>query len=309
MNTETPVPIFAGAWRRIGAFVIDLVLLGLVGITLGYFLFETLVALGGWGRLVGFLLAMAYFVPMHSTLAGGHTLGKRLLKIKVVRADGSALPVHRSLLRYAVIGTPWFLNGAWFPAQLLAPPWIYLLAVLVFGAGLALLYLFLFNRPSRQALHDLAAGSFVVSVDQAGAVGPAPLARVHAIVAAALGAVALALPAVTMRFVEMEMFATVMRVYERVNAEPLVIYATVNRGFTATASGRTTYLQASAFLAEPRIDEPEIAQRLARVMIAADPGARDLNVVQVVLVYGYDIGIASAYRSQAYGKTAAEWLQ
>jgi uncharacterized RDD family membrane protein YckC len=309
MNTESSVPVFAGAWRRIGAFVIDAFLLGLIGIGLGYFLFDALVGIGSWGRLVGFLLAMAYFVPLNSSLGHGQTVGKRLLKIQVIRADGSALPVHLSLLRYAIIGIPWFLNGAWFPAQMLAPPWIYLLALLVFGVGLALLYLFLFNRPSRQSLHDLAVGSFVVNAGYTQPVAVAPLARVHAVVVPAIAALSLLLPAFTTRLIEQETWAPLMRAYERVNSDPMVLHAQVNRGFSARGDSRVDYLQVAAFLSEPRIDEVEIAQRLARLAVEDDPSAMKLDVVEVLLVYGYDIGIASAHRSHAHGKTAAEWLQ
>ena len=48
---------FAGFWRRVAAFAVDALLLGCVGLLLGWLAFDALAALGGWGRLVGFALA------------------------------------------------------------------------------------------------------------------------------------------------------------------------------------------------------------------------------------------------------------
>jgi hypothetical protein len=149
----------------------------------------------------------------------------------------------------------------------------------------------------------------VVNAEHAQPVVVPSLARVHTIAVPAIAALSLLLPAFTTRLVEQEMWAPLMHAYERVNADPMVLHAQVNRGFTARGDKRTTYLQITAYLSEPRIDEWEIAQRLARYAIQADPSSMNLDVVQVVLVYGYDIGIATGHRSYAHDKTAAEWLQ
>jgi uncharacterized RDD family membrane protein YckC len=308
MNTEMiPASAYAGPWRRLGAFLIDGVLIGLVGISAGYFLFDVFVGLGAWGRLLGFCVGLAYFGTLNSRIGGGQTLGKRILKIKVTSADGSALSVPRALLRFAVIGTPWFLNGAWFPPGVLESPLLYLLSAVVFGVGLSIVYLFLFNRPTRQSLHDLAVGSIVVPAGSTAPIAmPAP-GRVHSIVVGILLAAFVALPFFTKGLAAKEPFAALMQTYEAVSAAPGVVHANVNKGWSRSASGETTYLQVTAYLSEPRVDDAEIARRLAGVAIDADPTVVKLNVVQVILVYGYDIGIASAHRSHTFSGTPTEW--
>jgi len=97
---------FAGAWRRLGAFVVDAFLLGLVGVIAGYFLFDFFVSLGSWGRVLGFAIALGYFGTLNSGIGHGQTIGKRLLRIRVVSADGSPLSVSKSVLRFAILGTP-----------------------------------------------------------------------------------------------------------------------------------------------------------------------------------------------------------
>ena len=308
VNTEkVDAPIFAGAWRRLGAFAIDGVLLGLVGICAGYFLFDTLVDIGGWGRLLGFVVALAYFGTLNSRIGNGQTLGKRLLKIKVAGDDGAALPLHKAALRFAVLGTPWFLNGAWFSAEVLLSPLIYLLALAVFGVGLSIIYLFLFNRPTRKSLHDLAVSSYVVRSESVGSIAASPIGRAHAVVVTVLLVAAAAAPFFTMRLAEREPFAALLEAYRAISAEPGVVYATVNKGWSSSVAGTSTYLSVLAYLADPRVDDAAKAGRLARLAMQADASGMQVDVVQVTLVYGYDIGIASAYRSQSYGHTPAEW--
>ena len=309
MNTELAVPsVFAGAWRRIGAFVADATLLGLIAVCAGYFLFDFFVGLGTWGRVLGFAIALAYFGTLNSRIGNGQTVGKRLLNIRVVGADGAALPVPKSLARFAVLGTPWFLNNAWFSAELLESPMIYVLTALVFGLGLSIVYLFLFNRPTRQSLHDLAVASYVVQAESTQPIAGMPISRVHAGVAAALVAVAAAVPLFTSRLVEREPFAGLMDAYRAVAAEPDVVYAGVNKVWAST-SGDSNYLQVTAYLAESNIDDVEKARRLATLAINADPSFNQVASVQVTLAYGYDIGIASANRAMTHSNTPAGWLE
>lgn len=298
----------AGFWRRIGAFVLDAVLLGVIGIVAGLIFYETFVRFGGWGRLIGLAVVLPYFGALNSRMSGGQTLGKRLLRIRVVGADGAPLPLPRSLLRTMVLAVPWFLNGAPFPADLLVAPWINLLTTAIFGLGASILYLLLFNRATRQSLHDLVAGSYVVGAEPAAAVVKAPLGRTHAIVVALLFAAAALAPFVTSRLASQEPFAALMKVFQALNAEPGIVRANVSEGWTSNGDGRTTYLLINAFLDEPRLGDARLAQRLARVAIANDPTVLDLQIVQVVLIYGYDIGIASAHRSQVYRYPPKEWI-
>src|SRR5688572_4687565 len=105
--------------------------------------------MGGYGRLLGFAVALAYFGVMNSRIGGGQTLGKRLLGVRVVAGDGRTLSLPRSFLRYCVLGIPFFLNGAPFSAQVLFSWWGYLLPIIVFGGMFSILYLYVFNRPTR----------------------------------------------------------------------------------------------------------------------------------------------------------------
>ncbi|MGB5819438.1 MAG: RDD family protein [Saonia sp.] len=129
--------------ERILAFFIDgfilylyAILVGLIGDAIGY-MYED-----GWTQrgLMGliFLPAMSYSLWMHS-LFNGRTVGKMLLKMRVVRADGT--PVHWS--NYLV---RWLLR---------------LVDIWIFWGSVGLLTILFSDR--RQRLGDAAAGTVVIS--------------------------------------------------------------------------------------------------------------------------------------------------
>ena len=83
---------------------------------LGYFFFDQFVQLGQSGRLVGFVIALLYFGLLNSSLGGGKTIGKRLMKIKVVgQKDGRLISLPASTCRYTVLALPFFFNGLALP--------------------------------------------------------------------------------------------------------------------------------------------------------------------------------------------------
>jgi hypothetical protein len=67
-------------------------------------------------------------------------------------------------------------------------------------------------------------------------------------------------------------------------------------------------LNITAYAKDPDIENAERAKHLAKLALAVDASATTLDVVQVTLVYGYDIGIASSWKSHNYGHSPAEWV-
>jgi uncharacterized RDD family membrane protein YckC len=315
MSTDpsSDVRAIAGFGQRVGAFLVDCVLLGAIGIVAGFFLTDEFVRLGAWGRLLGFSVAIAYFGPLNSRLNGGQTLGKRLLKIKVVARDGAALSVPKSFLRFLPLGAPWFLNHAQFPDSALFSFWGYVVSIIIFGLGLSVVYLFVFNRPARQSLDDLLVGSYVVAANAVGPVAAAAPRRIHLVVCMLLVVAAGVIPYFTKDLAAGEPFASMILVQRTVTSVPWVVNAQVNKGKnfrsgTGKASSTTTYMGIVADCRDPDIKNAARATQLAKLALSADSSAASLDVIQVTLVYGYDIGIASSWRSQTNEHSPAEWL-
>lgn len=303
----------AGFWRRLGAFLLDCLLLGLIGTAVGFFFAEEFVSLGPWGRLLGFSVAITYFGVLNSRFSGGQTFGKWLLKIRVVAKDGLPLSVRKAFLRFLPLGAPWFLNNAQFSEPVLFSVWIYVLSVAIFGIGLSIIYLYVFNRKSRQSLHDLLVGSYVVSAEAVGPVLAVAPWRLHLAVCILLVVASSIVPYFTMNLAAREPFASLTNIYRTVSSEPWVVNAKVNKGQTFRSStdkgqSTTTYLSITAYSKDSDIENVERAKRLVTLALSADSSAADLAVINVMLVYGYDIGIASFWRSHIIAHSPTEWL-
>src|SRR3989338_11331733 len=96
------IPI-CGFWKRIQAFLLDLVLLAFFGLLLGLFLGKLFTPLGIWGRSIGFIITILYFGILNSSIGKGQTVGKGFVGIQVVTTKGQFLRLDRSLLRSGIL--------------------------------------------------------------------------------------------------------------------------------------------------------------------------------------------------------------
>ncbi len=318
---SAPVPVdeasttpFAGFWRRVAAFLVDGVVLGLIGYALGLLLYDTFVRMGPWGRCVGFAVALAYFVPQESGRGGGQSLGKRLLRIRVVDAQGRALSPARGAVRFAVFGVPYFLNGSVLPMNVATFAGGVPFAALALGGMLALAYLLVFNRRTRQSLHDLAVGAFVVRLASGArpAPGPARTWGGHRVIAGALIVLAGATPLMFPQLMRIPMFADLQLLYLHLADQPELrsvnVFASVETRYGAHVESRAAHvLLIQATIAKPLTDYVPLSTRLAGIALKVYPNAARENRIVVRLSHGYDIGIASSWTSNDLALTPEQW--
>ncbi|EQD62099.1 RDD domain containing protein, partial [mine drainage metagenome] len=188
------------------------------------------------------------------------------------------------------------------------------LSILVFGLGFSILYLLLFNLPTRQSVHDLATGAFVVKAP-ASVPLPAPLRHVHKVVIAVAVALSLVLPLGGLWLASrITSLAPLVRAGRTLDAQSHVVAASVNEGtswssFNGRAMHKTTMLNASVVMRRWPADPKATADAFASTLFQDIPDAGTRDVVSVQLVYGYDIGIARAWRSTNYSDTPAAWMR
>ena len=102
-------PTYGGFWLRLVAYIIDAVILNIVGFVVRLILssvmgvqtpsstgFDTVTITSG---LVGLVVAWLYFALQESSPAGA-TVGKRVLGLRVVRGDGTPLTFARATGRF-----------------------------------------------------------------------------------------------------------------------------------------------------------------------------------------------------------------
>lgn len=267
-----PERTIAGFWRRLGALVIDLILLGIVGWILGTLFFDALARMGANARLIGFAIALAYFGILNSRIGGGQTLGKRWLGVRVVDASGQLLTLPRSLLRYAVLGIPFFANGLPVdPSLAMSTPLGFLLALIVFGGVFAIVYLYIFNRRTRQSLHDLAVGSYVERFDRTAQSVPFPVVwRGHMVALAVIAVIALSAPAVASRFAKSQALAGMLPLYRTLSNQPHVMTVQVVHSWSSVNGRTTRSLQSALRLSAPMTDDSAMAKRIAQQMAKGD---------------------------------------
>ncbi len=91
----------AGFWIRVGAYLIDAVILIvaelIVDVPLNFALGRSA---GALTSLVNLAISLAYFVYFWSVNGGGQTVGMRALKLRVVMTDGSPLTVGAAVVRW-----------------------------------------------------------------------------------------------------------------------------------------------------------------------------------------------------------------
>jgi uncharacterized RDD family membrane protein YckC len=146
-------PVLASLERRLFAAIIDmLIILAVTVVPLIYYF-------GGWQKYIqnvseeSFLftttmlaLGFAVYLLIHGRLLAnnGQTVGKKLLKIKIVRSDGTVADFQRIVVRR------------------LLPTYLIQLVPAV-GGLLALLDVLFIFRASRQCLHDQIADTIVIN--------------------------------------------------------------------------------------------------------------------------------------------------
>jgi uncharacterized RDD family membrane protein YckC len=300
----------AGFWRRLFAFCLDGLFLGAIGAGIGLVAYDRLVALGDWGHAVGFAIALVYFGVMDSELSGGQTLGKRILGIKVVTANGAPLSVSAATLRATIFCVPYFLNGAFIDAGVITS---WLVTFLFFGVGVSIVYLLLFNRQTRQSLHDLAVAAYVVSNKSGDSIDASKsMSAVHFGAVGLILAAALVLPYFVQRITSSSPFARLMSLQQALQQDPDVRHASaiigVSKFFGKDQSTTTTHIFSSDIVLSRRVtDFDSLANRLARIILDHDPSTEKEDEIVISIHYGYDIGIASAWRSRNFAFSPEQW--
>lgn len=116
----------------------------------------------------------------------GQTLGKRFMGIKVVGKDGRHLSLPRSFLRYSIFAIPSFCWKGDF-ITLIGFAGFAFFGFLGVGLDAVICYLYIFNRQTRQSLHDLAVDSYVVDYFSTGRINLPKIWKGHRAASAILG--------------------------------------------------------------------------------------------------------------------------
>lgn len=310
--TISPV---AGFWRRLAAWLVDTLILGLIGqlisLVLGTYLFQ----IGPYGRPLGLLLILPYFGVANSKIGGGQTIGKRLMKIAVRDESNSPIGLARSLGRTTLIALPALFNG-WALPIFEGPILSWFVSLLVFGLGGSIVYTMVFNRKARQGIHDLLAGTYVVNLAGKPIASLPKSAQIHKVVVGAwMGIIGVA--TVLMAFLVPSLtaskpMASVMDVYHALQSDGRFFSASVldSVSFVSNSGSSHSLVVSVWYKGNPGSDEQRaIVDSIVRTVFEHSTNLDTYDSIRVGLTSAYDIGVASGSFTVTSVKAVDEWRQ
>ena len=235
---------------------------------------------------------------LQGRLFNGQTIGKKILKIKVVNSSNEFIPFGKSILRSLVLLIPIFLNGAQFTETITNSFLIYPISFIIFGGFLASIYLYIFNRTTRQSLHDIAVGTYVVNAN-ASIQETEKIWGNHLLLTALIFLVAALAPILTPKLIEDKSYKNLSIAQSAIMKNTNVSSASVFSGWTTFNSSTnkdsktTTYIRIQALLKTKDIEDKVFAKKLATSAMENIPEDAKVDTIQIILVSGYDIGIWS----------------
>jgi len=301
----------AGSCRRAGAFVIDILILAVTGTLLALAFFDPLTGIGALGRGIGFIIALAYFGVLNSGIGGGQTVGKRLAGIKVVDGSGHLIGPARAHGRAAVLMLPYFLNMLQLPfltmadSARMAMPVIQTAAVLGLGGGI--IYLYFFNTRTRQSLHDLIFGTFVVTRDADHVAPKGGVLWAHKAFAACLFVFSLAGPLVL--GVSLDPGQELNPLYQDLASTGRYTQITIHDTQQMSAKTPFAMLDVGVLLREEPGAWDTAADEVARLALAGFPGIRERDGLAVTVGRGADIGIGNISHNRTFHHSPEDWKQ
>jgi len=139
--------VYRGVLIRLGAFVIDFIALIIIAAILTAIVGTESTVADYLPPAVGFI----YFVGFWSWR--GQTLGKMVIRAKIVKSDGSTIGFGNAILRYLFYLVPFFAPILFFASRVSG-------YVAMIGAIVGLIIIALSSR--KQGLHDMIAGTYVI---------------------------------------------------------------------------------------------------------------------------------------------------
>lgn len=299
-------------WSRIWAFVLDLLFLGIFGYLLGMFFQDHLYRIGTYALLYGFVIAVIYQTIFNSNIGNGQTFGKRIMNIQVVDINGNTIQLSKSFYRSVLFCLPYFLKDLQLPGEMPLSVLNMLKSgtLSLFLVGIGIVYLF--NKQTRQSIHDLLVGTYVVSTERSEeSVELAPLSKKPFYI---FGAVILLGTVLTffMKSQNEEDLKDVNLIYtelskiEEGNLESVIYHTNLSNGQT------TNTLKVGIRvidMPEPNTNNNPFINKVAQSILSSSANIDQYDYIQISLIKAFDMGIASNKTENSFKQTPNEWRE
>ncbi len=173
MTQIEPVSFF----RRLGALIIDLGILYLIGIFISLFLGNYVMYFGNFKIVIGVVISTVYFTIFHSKIGNGKSIGKRLMGLQVLNQNGGYLSIGNSFIRTIIFTIPYCysdLININFESSLNISQFV---RYTIIPASLFINHAFSFTNRMSLCFHDVIAKSFVTSKSEQSVLNETPLSN------------------------------------------------------------------------------------------------------------------------------------
>jgi uncharacterized RDD family membrane protein YckC len=298
-------------WTRIGAMLIDSIILGVFGFILGLIFNTFFISIGEKAKLVGWIISLFYFSVLNSKINKGQTFGKKLMNIQVVDIQGNFISLKTSFLRALILTAPFFLNGLKIKGVSTFSPITIVQGIIIFTVGLGIIVFYIFNKSTRQSIHDIAVKTYVVKEHRERGMNLIPkVAKVPFYITG--GIFLLVLCSSIYNYNSNSDLTELVSVYEKIQDQDHISNANVSMNYSLfdnNENRRCTYIvriSINQIPTDTSINNLEL-QKAAKTFIDSNVYKSDNDILSIIVVSGYDIGIASKYQSFNFYKPISEW--
>ena len=294
--------------------MIDALIIGIFGKIIGWSFEDAFLQIGNFGKAIGATVVLLYFGIFNSKLMNGQTLGKLLLKIRVVDKNSNSISVAKGLLRALPFALYILLNGLPVSDSADLYPSL-ILGTILFSIPVLEIYFAIANNESLQSLHDIIAKTYVIPTKSEGSID---FANKKAILyaGAALPILILILGFVGSNTVANKLIYVkdMQKIIGAASQELPISSISMYRNKTTTTNldGETTevkLIQVTAAKKNKDENDTLLAVRIARIIIDSGFAFEEGENLFIAIIYGYDIGIASKYTSSKFTDSLENWKE
>lgn len=298
-------------WTRVWALLIDSLILGIFGFILGSVFEDFFIALGEEAKLIGWFISLAYFSILNSKLNNGQTIGKKIMKIQVTDIEGRTVSLKTSFIRALIFTTPFFLNGFKITGTATFSVVNIIQSMIIFTLGLGIMVFYIFNKETRQSLHDIVAKTYVVQDHRNSTVTIMPQPKKLPFYITG-GLLLLVIITSIYNYNSNSEIKKLLPVYEMVSRQDHVSRASISMNHF---SGSKQYVYTISIKTDKKqqfnghMENDPIIKEAVETFINSNVYENDQDVLNVVIGSGFDIGIARQNYSYNVFKPIFKWRE
>jgi uncharacterized RDD family membrane protein YckC len=306
---ETKI-IISKFWTRIWAFLIDSLVLGVIGYLFGLMIQDFLISIGSYGMILGLIIAVSYQTICNSELSNGQTLGKCFMGIHVVDVNGDLIGVGKSFLRALILSFPYFMCNLSIPG-LADTSFISLVKTIgLLSIIIGVVVIYIFNKQTRQSLHDIIIGTYVATLEENDE--PSTMPRVTKTPFYIFGGLVVLLIGSSIYSVNSNTAQNVPNIYTKVSKIEGVINANINQ-HTTYINGTTTLAYETTLsvktLPDDDLEKEKVVRQTALTILSDVSNINNFDVITISLNRGFNIGIASHNSTKTVSYSPNKWRQ